>query len=453
MTKIETVPSGSYSIKKNESYILRAFLGSCVGVVLVDRKNGIAGLYHILLPEPPAKGAVQEPEKYASTGMSIFLEEILARGAKKENLEAYIAGGALVGQVSLTDLRLDIGGNSAEVASNFLAVEEIPVKKMEIGGYLSMQISINTATFECQIESVASLHPNLQKEEKPSVDYSLEEAIHKIKPIPQIALKVIRMINSQKVSMETVAEQIRQDQVLSAKVLQLSNSAYFNTGKKIDSVDRALIFLGEKRILLLTMSVFTELFYQQVQNGYSLSKGGLYRHALGVAHVAEKIAFNLFGVQADIAYTAGLLHDIGKVVLDQFMAAEFPSFYKKLMEGPFRAFNDIEKEVFGMDHNQTGEILATRWELPDSIREVIAFHHQPEKATINPTLTHIIFLADWLFHRFQSNYTLGMVSTEHLPERLNRLGINSADLLNIVDTIEWNKIELLTIASGVNERS
>jgi len=451
MEQIETVPSGSYAIKKREAYILRAFLGSCVGVALIDKENRIAGLYHILLPEPPSKGAVQEPEKYASTGMSLFLEDILHHGAKKENLEAFIAGGALVGQVSLTDLRLDIGGNSAEVAANFLAMEKIPVKKMETGGYLSSQISLNTATMECTIEAVITMHPNFHQEEASSQEHNIEEAIQQIKPIPQIALKVIRMINSQKVSMETIAEQIRQDQVLTAKVLQLSNSAYFNTGKKIDSIDRALIYLGEKRILLLTMSVFTELFYQQVKTGYSLSKGGLYRHALGVAHIAEKIAFELNEVASDIAYTAGLLHDIGKVVLDQYMAADFPLFYKKMIEGPYRPFNEIEKEVFGMDHNEIGGLLADRWDLPETVKEVVAFHHIPEKATQNPKLTHIIYLSDWLLHRFQSNMTLGTISGDHLVQRLDALGITSSELLQLIDKIEWNKIDLLSVATGLPE--
>jgi len=448
MERVETVPSGSFSIKKRESYVLKAFLGSCVGVVLIDRENRIGGLYHILLPEPPAKGAVEEPEKYASTGMPLFVEAILSSGAKKENLEAFIAGGALVGQVSMTDIKLDIGGQSAEVAANFLALEEIPVKQMETGGYLSSQIVLDTSTFECQIEPLVSSHMSYMETESTTKKPDLNDAIDNIRPIPQIALKVIRMINSQKISLTAIAEEIRQDQVLTAKVLQISNSAYFNPGKEIDSIDKALIFLGEKRILLLTMSVFTELFYQQSEDGYSLVKGGLFRHAIGVAFLSEQIAARFGTVPQDMAYTAGLLHDIGKVALDQLMTKEYPLFYRRMIEDNELSLMQIERELFGKDHCEIGYVLADRWALPASLSEVISLHHTPELAAINPRLVYTVFLANVLFESFQSGYTIGANADDKFSVRLKNMGLSAQDFMALIDDIPWSKIELLSLSGS-----
>ncbi len=447
MERVETVPSGCFSIKKREAFVLKAFLGSCVGIALIDKKSHIGGLYHILLPEPPAKGAVEEPEKYASTGMPLFLESFLSLGAKKENLEAYVAGGALVGQVSMADIKLDIGGQSAEVAANFLALEEIPVKQMETGGYLSSQISLDTAKLECQIEPIVSTHTTFSSMETTAAKPDLNNVIDNIRPIPQIALKVIRMINSQKISFSTIAEEIRQDQVLTAKVLQMSNSAYFNPGKEINSIDKALIFLGEKRILLLTMSVFTELFYQQAEDGYSLVKGGLFRHAVGVAYVAEQIAFKLNNVPRDMAYTAGLLHDIGKVALDQLMAKDYPLFYRRMIEDNELSLMQIERELFGKDHCEVGYVLADRWELPATLSEVISLHHTPELAAINPNLVYTVFLANVLFEGFQSGYTIGANADDKFAQRLKNMGVTPVELVSLIDEIEWSKAELLA-ASG-----
>ena len=117
---IETVPSGMYVVEHKMQKTLRAFLGSCVGVVLIDKEAKVGGLLHILLPEPPVKASVDEPEKYASTAVPLFIQAMTSKGASIENMAAFVAGGSLVGQVTMMDLKLDIGGKSAEMVENYL---------------------------------------------------------------------------------------------------------------------------------------------------------------------------------------------------------------------------------------------------------------------------------------------------------------------------------------------
>ena len=123
---VHTVASGSYKISRKKPEIMQAFLGSCVGVTLCDREAGIGGLIHLLLPEPPSIDLTWYPEVSAATGMPIFIDELCRQGARKERLQACVAGGALIDPVSQADLTLDIGGRTAEMVQYILQNERNP---------------------------------------------------------------------------------------------------------------------------------------------------------------------------------------------------------------------------------------------------------------------------------------------------------------------------------------
>lgn len=438
---IETVPSGSYQVSTSTQKSLRAFLGSCVGVVIIDPVAKVGGLLHILLPEPVSRASIDEPEKYASTAVPLFIEELTSKGALVENMTAWVAGGSLVGQVSLMDLKLDIGGKSAEIAEHYLTLENIKIEKIETGGYLSTQISLDLSKLECTIEPILDTHPSLKMESKEHEKFDLETSLDKIKAIPQIALKVIRMIHSKEITMNTIASEIRQDQILAAKVLQLSNSAYIGAGREIKSIDRALVILGDQRILFLTLAVFTEMFYQQSDNGYSLIKGGLFKHSTEVAYLAELLAIFTGKAEPDQAFTAGLLHDIGKTALDQAMADDYPLFYRKMISHEQGDLIGVEKEVFGFDHNEIGKRLAERWTLPETLKEVIAYHHQPAQAEKNPEIVHIVFLANILCHCYAAGHSIASTYSVDLKDTLDILNISEEKIAQFIDSIKWDRIE------------
>ena len=438
---VESIPSGKYFVSGTAQKTLRAYLGSCLGIVIVDTVAQVGGLLHILLPEPLNKASVDEPEKYASTAIPLFLEALTGKGATFENMKAWIAGGSLVGHVSLMDLKLDIGGKSTEIAELYLALEKIKIEKFETGGYIFSQLSLDLSNFECTIEPILNSHTSLKNKDQEFVELDIERALQTIKPIPQIALKVIRMIHDKDVSIATIANEIRQDQVLTAKVLQLSNTEYIGAGEETKTVDRALVLLGDQRILFLTLSVFNEMFYQQPENGYSLIKGGLYKHSTGVAFLAEKLSLFTGKAEPDQAHTAGLLHDIGKTVLDQAMAADYPLFYRK-MAGQFQSdVLRIEKEVFGFDHTEIGMQVAEKWSLPDGIKEVIAYHHQPYKAEKNPQIVHIVFLANILCNSYTTKHSFSIIYSEYLKDTFDILNLSIERITNFIDSIDWGKVE------------
>jgi putative nucleotidyltransferase with HDIG domain len=374
-------------------------------------------------------------ESYAATGLPKFLAAMVQQGASIERLEACIAGGALVGPISERDLELDIGGRTTDIVEKILRKEGVQIREEETGGFFTCRLSLNLDTFEY---AISPLGPDLVDGEistfHPLQDEQFAAALGSVQPIPQIALKIIRMIREQSYDMEDLAEETRSDQVISAKVIRLCNSARF--GMKMDAIDRAIVMVGEKRLLQFILTAALGDFFPENEQGYSLCKGGLYKHALGTAMTAESLANFTGRVSADIAYTAGLLHDIGKVVLDQYISEVAPLFYRRtIVEG--MNLMDVEREAFGISHDEAGGLLADRWELPESLADVIRNHHHPEKSVVNPDLTRLVSLADLLMSRFMAGQELELLDSKPLSPRLESLGIVPEQLPLIVEQMPW----------------
>ena len=308
------VASGSFEVGHTQARILKAFLGTCVGVAVFDDAAGVGGLIHLLLPEPISSLSVDQAEKYATTGMPLFLNQLMDLGATRENMQAIVAGGALVGPLTHQDINLDIGGRSAEKVMDALHAKGIDVVRSETGGFFTCCIELDMQQWQCNIQPAGfDAVETTIAEPSPSIS-EIQQAIESIRPIPQVALKVLRIIEDGSYDIGKIAEEVKKDQVISAKTIQLCNSAMFAKRHEVTSLDHALVFLGQELFIKLVISAAVESYYSQSGNGYSLCKGGLYHHAIGTAMVAEKIALMTDSVVPAIAYTAGLLHDIGKAI-------------------------------------------------------------------------------------------------------------------------------------------
>jgi putative nucleotidyltransferase with HDIG domain len=433
----QIMPSGTSGVGCKAKSIFEAYLGSCVGVTMVDRRAEVGGLIHLLLAEAVDFDQHVNPEKYASTGMPHFLNKLIDAGASKESLEACVAGGALIGPVSDTDLSLDIGGRIVESVHFFLEKHKIPIINTETGGYAGRKMSLDLFHFETSIEpswQLESLSRNLSQTNRV---FDIDEAIHRVKPIPQVALKIIRMVHNQDYAIKDVGSEIRRDQVISGKVLNLCNSTAMGLRTTVSSIDRALVLVGEKRLLKLIVTASVQSFFPQSCQGYSLCKGGMFYHAVGTAMVAQRLAEITEKAAPDVAYTAGLLHDIGKIPLDQAVAANVPFFYRHTQEKG-NELCEIERLTFVIDHTEAGMRLGKFWNLPHNLINVIANHHRPEASIEDQELVTIVYLADLLMSKFQPRHELEQLETEKLPDRLNRLGLTVGDFPKLIDRIPKN---------------
>ena len=434
------VASGSYYVGESKPLILGAALGTCVGLAICDPDNGIGGLSHLLLAEPRSEADRLQPEKYASTGLPIFLTALLAAGASEENLNAWIAGGALVGPVEDYDIELDIGGHTAERVLDFLSNHKITIEKSETGGFFTCNLSLNMQNWECTIEPAGFEKFSPEDEAYIPAADEINSAMESLQPIPQVALKILRMISDDNYNMPALSEEISKDQVLSGRTLKLCNSVFYSTRNKIESLDHALVYLGQKLLVKFVISASVNTFFSQVGMGYSLCKGGIYHHAIGTAIIAEKLAIETQTVSPSLAYMAGLLHDIGKVVLDQYIQGAFPLFYRQLHEED-KNFSEAEKTILGLDHGDIGTHLAQRWLFPESVQETIAFHHKPENAVNHQKLVHLVYLADLLMSRFHTGLEVERLDTDALATRLETLGLSIRKFPEIVEMIPLKVLE------------
>ena len=173
-------------------------------------------------------------------------------------------------------------------------------------------------------------------------------------PLNQTALQIIKGAGDPSTTASHIAAILREDQALSARVLKIANSAFYRLSRQIGSIKSAVLMLGQKTIRNLALTVTMSGAIQKPITGYGLPRGELFRHSLVVARAASEIAKETNRSIADEAYTAGLLHDIGKLVLDEH----------------------IESRV--------GAILAEKWELPDFLADAIRSHRQAAAIPTRP---------------------------------------------------------------------
>ena len=428
------VASGSFEVGKQQGCVLQAFLGTCVGVAVFDTVADVGGLIHLLLPEPASPGSIDQPEKYATTGMPLFLKKLMNLGATPKNMTAVVAGGALVGPVTPQDIHLDIGGRTAENAYIALHDAGIKVQRSETGGFFTCSIELNMLNWQYRIDPSGFDAAGPSASESSPAMADIQRAIESIRPIPQVALKVLRIIKDGEYDIQKITEEVKKDQVISARTIQLCNSAIFTKRHEVVSLDHALVFLGQELFIKLVISAAVKSYYDQSGNGYSLCKGGLYHHAIGTAMIAEKIVVLTKNIPPAIAYTAGLLHDIGKVVLDQYIAAAYPMLYREFQNESADLIK-AETRTLGLDHTRVGGLLAKKWSLPSALVDVIRFHHEPEKSQKDRPLTTIVYLADLLMSRFHSGLELERIGAARLVERLATLGLSPAHFQSLVDLI------------------
>jgi putative nucleotidyltransferase with HDIG domain len=209
---------------------------------------------------------------------------------------------------------------------------------------------------------------------KTNAEYSdLLARLEDIPTLPIVAMKVNELINDPDSSSSDIAEVLKKDQVLTAKVLRLVNSGYYAIPGGVADVQRALAFLGFNTLaqLVLSLSVFS-LF--SISDSEDFSMLDFWRHALGTGVCAEILAKRLKYPKPEEAFTCGLLHDIGKLVLHEIDPDRLIQIVRETRKREC-SFLEVEREWDLPGHSYLGEVIATKWGLPQIIRLTIRYHH------------------------------------------------------------------------------
>lgn len=217
--------------------------------------------------------------------------------------------------------------------------------------------------------------------------------VRTIPALPTAATRMMVLLRDPDVDINEIIRTIEYDPGLTSNVLRLANSAYFGSPRTITSLREAIVRLGLNRIFQLVITSAILPVARKAVKGYDLPPGKLLEHSVAVAIGAEELARQLEHKVPTAAFTAGLLHDLGKVILGTFMEVDGTAIVAVAYQNRI-SFEIAEAQVLGIDHPETGAALLERWNLPTTLVEVVRWHHKPESFQGDTLLIDLVHIAD-----------------------------------------------------------
>lgn len=217
------------------------------------------------------------------------------------------------------------------------------------------------------------------------------KTIDDLPPMPQVAQKARELTTSDQSSFRDLAAIIETDPAIAARVLKLANSSFYGQSGKITALQKASVVLGMKTLNeLLTLACAGSLLGPQLQ-GYGLESGDLWRHSLAAAGCAKMIAEKNSPALVDDAFSAALIHDCGKLILDRQVLERQTHFDASIDQG--KTFAEAETALLGFDHGQIAAEVCEKWQIPKNLTTAIQYHHSPSASRGNE-LADIVHAAD-----------------------------------------------------------
>ncbi|NOR10008.1 MAG: HDOD domain-containing protein, partial [Desulfovibrionaceae bacterium] len=207
------------------------------------------------------------------------------------------------------------------------------------------------------------------------------KAIKKVPVLSSSVSQVMDIISKDDHCLADLVNIIRFDSALTANILKTANSAFYGISTEVSSVDRAISLIGEDSVINITLKKGLAKLFDKELTGYKSASGELWRHDLRTAIASKKIAkLNKNHISSEIAFTGGLLHDIGKAVISSFLGETSSKIIEAIDKGRVKDFHEAEQRLLGMDHAMVGFELAKHWNLPEALTHIIRYHHIPSEA-------------------------------------------------------------------------
>jgi len=227
---------------------------------------------------------------------------------------------------------------------------------------------------------------------KESLKNRILRTIDDLPPMPQVAQKARAVISDPDSSFSALAKIIETDQGIAARILRMANSSYYGLSGNISSLKHAAVVLGTRTLMeLLTLACSSEILGKTLA-GYDLEAGELWQHSLAVAYGSQLIARSVRPSLESDAFTAGLIHDVGKLILDAYLVESKENFKAVLGQGT-ETFLEAEKRILGFDHAELAAEVCSKWLIPAPIVLAVRCHHNPVPAR-GDVLSHIVHASD-----------------------------------------------------------
>jgi len=256
--------------------------------------------------------------------------------------------------------------------------------------------------------------------------------------MPEVLLKLNDVMANPDASAEDVAKVVSRDPAVATNILRIVNSAYYGLQVRVSSVSLAISVMGFNmtKKVALKAAVFS-VFGKRREKIQHFDPLGFWRHAIftGIAARVLGSSSTVFAAtHAEDIYIAGLLHDIGKIILMEKAAPKYLAMLRKSVQSK-RPEIDVEQEDFGFTHSDVGSVLAIKWFLPEDLAIAIRYHHAPSRDPFHRSLSSLIHLADQLAWRAGNPSTVGTTLAQIDHEVYDQVGLDPARVEELVPQI------------------
>ncbi len=266
---------------------------------------------------------------------------------------------------------------------------------------------------------------------------SLDNVVGKVDELPslpQVVIRVMELTEDPDSTAFDINEVLSQDQNMTAQVLRMANSIYYGYSRRIATVTDAIIHIGFNAVRSIVLAASVSKILKRELEGYSMGQGELWVHSQCAAVFARLLAKKVKFRSVELAYTATLLHDIGKLILNSYMNEA----YQEVIDTVNRdriSFDQAEAAILGFNHAEVGGKVAEKWNLPGDLVEAIALHHNTTMAKNNPTLTSLVHVSDAVI--LQMGMGLGLDGLQYplSDDALQLIGVENSDLESLMAEI------------------
>jgi len=223
---------------------------------------------------------------------------------------------------------------------------------------------------------------------------SILKSVDKIPAFPTTIQKVSELLHDDDYAVADVVNVIKYDQAVAANILKISNSAYFGARQQIKTIHEAVVYLGQQQLVRAVQTAGISKFYRKGGIGYVSKSRDLWEHSVAVALMSQILSRKIQAKEDPILYTAALLHDVGKIIMGEYVHGSFEQIMNRVKLGGC-SFLEAEEDIIGINHADLGGRIAARWNFPSEIRDAIAYHHRPDLLMEeDKTNAWIVYLSD-----------------------------------------------------------
>ncbi len=277
----------------------------------------------------------------------------------------------------------------------------------------------------------------------------LLDRVDDLPPLPAVAAKVMNMAEDDRTSAMDLAQVLATDQALTAKLIRISNSAYYGFARRISTVREAVVMLGFKQVRQVSVgaSMMNAFKRSGVNDGFDVDL--FWGHSVGVAVASEALAKKTLGAKPEDAFTAGILHDIGRLVLRQVMPEEFAHAVAIARSGEL-SLHEAEFETTGYNHDEIGQALGERWKFPGHLVDAVRCHHDETLTGAEDGLAGVVAQANRLMLHYGlfCGYDLDIGDVPPLPIDLAQVEASCGG----IDRVLAKAFNFIECASGTPDK-